>query len=190
MGKLIAILNRLKRYLSTDIIRTLYSALILPHFQFSVLNWGFKANRTVKLQKRAIRAITNNKYNAHAEPLLKRLNLLKVNAIFHNSLLKLFYKYKSGNLPHYIMLMFSDATSTYNYNTRYNPILNHPNMRNASGTTYRVLLKKPTRMFSKMWIRIVIMCSVDTYGEFVYKITNRNAAREIVIRVKIENSDS
>ena len=60
VGKLIGILNRLKRYLSTDILRTLYSALILPHFQFSVLNWGFKANRIVKLQKRAIRVITNN----------------------------------------------------------------------------------------------------------------------------------
>ena len=126
VGKLIGILNRLKRYLSTDILRTLYSALILQHFQFSVLNWGFKANRIVKLQKRAIRVITNSKYNAHVEPLLKRLNLLKVSDIFHNSLLKLFYKYKSGNLPHYIMLMFSDATSTHNYNTRYNPILNHP----------------------------------------------------------------
>ena len=126
MGKLIGILNRLKRYFSIDILRTLYSALILPHFQFSVLNWGFKADRIVKLQKHAIRVITNSKYNAHVEPLLKRLNLLKVSDIFRNSLLKLFYKYKSGNLPHYIMLMFSDATSTHNYNTRYNPILNHP----------------------------------------------------------------
>ena len=33
------------------------------------------------------------------------------------------------------------------------------------------------------------MGPVYTYGEFVYKITNRNAAREIVIRVKIENRD-
>ena len=80
----------------------------------------------MKLQKRAIRVITNSKYNAHVEPLLKRLNLLNVRDIFHNSLLKLFYIYKSGNLPHYIMLMFSDATSTHNYNTSYNPILNHP----------------------------------------------------------------
>ena len=93
VGKLIGILNRLKRYLSTDILRTLYSALILPHFQFSVLNWDFKANRIVKLQKRAIRVITNSKYNVHLQPLLKRLHLLKVSDIFHNSLLKHFYKY-------------------------------------------------------------------------------------------------
>ena len=46
--------------------------------------------------------------------------------IFHNSLLKLFYKYKSGNLPHYIMHIFSDATSTHDYNTRSHTILDHP----------------------------------------------------------------
>ena len=45
------------------------------------------------------------------------------------------------------------------------------------------------KMFSKRWIRIVLMCSVYTYGEFVYKITNHNAATSIVARVKIENSD-
>ena len=43
--KSIGILNRLKRYVPPNIPRTLYSAFIL-HFNFSFLNWGFKANRT------------------------------------------------------------------------------------------------------------------------------------------------
>ena len=61
---------------------------------FKFLYWigGFKANRITRLQKRAIRVITNSKYNEHVEPLSKQLNLLKVSDIFHNSLLKLFYK--------------------------------------------------------------------------------------------------
>ena len=91
VAKSIGILNRLKRYMPPNILRTLYSALIL-----------------------------------HVEPLLKQLNLLKVSDIFHNSLLKLFYKYKSGNFPHYIMHIFSDATSTHDYNTRSHKILGHP----------------------------------------------------------------
>ena len=195
MGKFIGILNRLKRYLSTDILRTLYSAPILPHFQFSVLTWGFKANRTVKFQKRAIRVITNSKYNAHVEPLLKRLNLLKVSDIFHNSLLKLFLNTNLWIFPT-ISCLCSQTRVTHTItitDTTQFQIIQYQvclEVRNASGTIYRVLLKKPTRMFSKRWIRIVIMGSVYTYGEFVYKITNRNAARELVIRVKIENSDS
>ena len=126
IAKSIGIINRLKRYLPLSILRTLYNAFVLPHFQFSILNWGFKANKIVRLQKRAIRVITNSKYNAHVEPLLKKLNLLKISDIFRNSLLKLYYKYKSGNLPHYVMHMFSTKSNVHRYNTRSNAILNHP----------------------------------------------------------------
>ena len=53
----------------TDFLRNLYNALILLHFQLSVLNSGFKANRIEGLQKRGIRVITNSEYNAHVEPI-------------------------------------------------------------------------------------------------------------------------
>ena len=56
----------------------------------------------------------------------KKLNLLKISDIFRNSLLKLYYKYKSGNLPHYIMHMFSTEPNVHRYNTRSNTILDHP----------------------------------------------------------------
>ena len=65
IAKSIGIINRLKRYLPLSILRTLYNALVLRHFQFSILNWGFKANKVVRFQKRAIRVITNSKYNTH-----------------------------------------------------------------------------------------------------------------------------
>ena len=35
-------------------------------------------------------------------------------------------KYKSGNLPHYVMHMFSTESNVHRYNTRSNAILNHP----------------------------------------------------------------
>ena len=126
IAKSIGIINRFKRHLPLSILRTLYNSLVLPHFQFSISNWGFKANKIVRLQKRAIRVITNSKYNAHVEPLLKKLNLLKISDMFRNSFLKLYYKYKSGNLPHYVMHMFSTEHNVHSYNTRSNTVLNHP----------------------------------------------------------------
>ena len=126
IAKSIGIINRLKRYLPLSILRTLYNAFVLPHFQFSILNWGFETNKVERLQKRAIRVITNCKYNTHVEPLLKKLNFLKISDIFWNSLLKLYYKYKSGNLPHYVMHMFSAEPNVHNYNTRSNATVNHP----------------------------------------------------------------
>ena len=131
IAKSIGIMNRLKRFLPLSILRTLYNALVLPHFQFSISNWGFKANKIVRLPKRAIRVITNSKYNAHVEPLLKKLNLSKISDIFRNSLLKLYYKYKSGNLPHYVMHRFSTEPKVHRYNTRSNTIKSECNQPNC-----------------------------------------------------------
>ena len=68
IAKSIGILNKLKQYLPSYILRTLYNSLILPHIN-GILVWGFDVSRINKLQKRSIRIINNQKYNAHTEPL-------------------------------------------------------------------------------------------------------------------------
>ena len=52
----------------------------------------------------------NSKYNAHTEPLLKQLRLLKVNDIFEVQCLKFWYKFVNKKLPTYFRDMF-----IYNY---------------------------------------------------------------------------
>ena len=42
------------------------------------LLWGHNFDTVSKLQKKVVRTITNSAYIAHSEPILKRLNLLKV----------------------------------------------------------------------------------------------------------------
>ena len=64
---------KLKRFLPQNILKILYNSLILPHLHYCILSWGFKSDRIFKLQKRNVRIITCSKYNAHTEPLLKRL---------------------------------------------------------------------------------------------------------------------
>ena len=108
---IIGVLCRLKNYLPKHILRTIYNSLILPHLQYAVLTWGFKMGRVELLQKRAVRVISSSKYNAHTEPLVKQLNLLKVKDIFELSALKLFYKLKKNYLPVYITGMFQDFFS-------------------------------------------------------------------------------
>ena len=133
VARSLGVLNRPKRFLPAGILRTMYNALVLPHLQYSILSWGFKNNRLNKLQKRAIRIITNSKYNAHTEPLLKRLNLLKLDDIFRINVLKLFYKYRSNTLPAYFMNMFSDAVANHDYDIRGHSILHQPRVRTAGG---------------------------------------------------------
>ena len=91
-------------------LRTMYNSLILPHLNFSILSWGLHSGRLPKLQKRAARIITLNKYNAHTEPILKSLGLLKVNDIFTLQCLKVYYKYTHGRVPTSFALFFTRNT--------------------------------------------------------------------------------
>ena len=47
------ILNKLKRFLPTHILRQIYCSLILPHFNYGILLWGFKCSKLSKLQKKS-----------------------------------------------------------------------------------------------------------------------------------------
>ena len=82
ISRTLGIMNRLKRYLPCSAMKLMYDFLILSHLQFGITCWGFEWNRIFKLQKRALRIMTNNKYNAHTEPLFKELEMLKVSDIF------------------------------------------------------------------------------------------------------------
>ena len=73
ISRTLGIINKLKHFLPTYTLRTMYNSLILPHLNFSILSWGLHSGRLPKLQKRAVRIITLNKYNAHTEPILTRL---------------------------------------------------------------------------------------------------------------------
>ena len=78
ISRTLGIMNRLKQYLPISAMKLMYDSLILSHFQFGFTNWGFEWDRISKLQKRALRIMTNSRYNAHTEPLLKQLHLLNV----------------------------------------------------------------------------------------------------------------
>ena len=103
-------MNRLKRYLPISAMKLMYDSLILSHLQFGITNWGFEWDRISKLQKRALRIMTNSRYNAHSEPLFKQLHLLEVKGIFDVQCLKFWYKFVNNELPNYFRNMF-----TYNY---------------------------------------------------------------------------
>ena len=62
-------------------MKLMYCSLILSHKQFSITSWRLEWERLSKLQKRAIRIMTNSKYNVHTDPLFKSLKLFKIKYI-------------------------------------------------------------------------------------------------------------
>ena len=110
--------KRLKRFLPLHILKTLYSALFLPYLNYGILLWGANAKRVEKIQKTALRSITNAKYNAHTEPILKSLFMLKVSDIYKMNQLKFYFKYSNDKLPIYFKDMFKHTSTTHTHDTR------------------------------------------------------------------------
>ena len=133
IARTLGIMCRLKNFLPTHVLRILYNSMILPHLQYSILSWGFKPGRLDKLQKRAVRIISNSKYNSHTDPIFKKLNLLKLKDLFELNVLKLFYKYKNNILPFYVSHMFSDYSVPHSYPLRATYVLNAPGSNTPSG---------------------------------------------------------
>ncbi len=117
--KTMSILNKLKHVLPKQAQLHIYNLLILSHLHFGILAWGYQSDRIFKLQNKVIHSIYISKYNAHTEPLIKSLNLLKVSDILQLQLLKCYYKYKNRMLPYYLaQLTFITHPNIHDHSTR------------------------------------------------------------------------
>ena len=125
ISKQIGVLNKLKHLIPEHILRMLYCTLILPHLTYSILAWGFDLDRLTKLQKRSIRTITCSKYNAHTDPLFKKLNLLKLADIFTVNLLKFYFKFVKKTLPGYFTssIVINHQREIHSHDTRSNELI-------------------------------------------------------------------
>ena len=85
-----------------------------------LLLWGFKSSSLKTIQKKVIRTITCSKYNAHTDPLFKKLGLLKVEDIFKISKIKFYYRFLNQTLPINIQkLPLFPNSEIYTRDTRY-----------------------------------------------------------------------
>ena len=132
ISRTLGIMNRLKHELPSIILKLMYDALIMSHFQYCVTSWGYSCYRLFKLQKRAIRIVTLSKYNADTDPLFKLNKLLKIDDIFKIQCLKLYYKYRKAILPKYLFDMFTENCDVHNHNTRQTSHLHHGVTRTVS----------------------------------------------------------
>ena len=129
LTKTVCVLNRLKYEYPLAILKTLYNTLFLPHLNYGILLWGSETESIHKVQKRALRIISDNKFNAHTEPICRAERLLKVKEIYRLGIYKFYYKQINNHLPHY----FQDFTPTFsggaNHYLLNNPIRQIPRIK-------------------------------------------------------------
>ena len=85
-------MNKLKFTLPQNILINIYNSLIIPHINYCIRLWGSENNRISKLQKRAVRIIRKESRLSHTDPILKELNILKINDIYRLQLLKCYIR--------------------------------------------------------------------------------------------------
>ena len=119
LARTIGILKRVKTFLPQVALMVLYNSLFMSTINYSSLVWALtKQERIVKLQKKAIRVLCLSKYNAHTEPLFKKLDYLKFSDIVQLRSLQFYYKSVHHLLPDYFDNIFTSDTPDHCYNTR------------------------------------------------------------------------
>jgi hypothetical protein len=133
LSKITGIINRLKNTLPLFILIHIYNSLILSHLNYGVFLWGNFCPSIFTLQKKAIRALTNSKYNSHTSGLFKALNLLKFPDICALHDHTLCYKRYNNMLPDYFtsLLPLPSNNPPHNHETRNATVPRIPIIRHA-----------------------------------------------------------
>ena len=85
MSKSIFCINRAKHFLPQGTLITLYHSLVHSHLLYFPLKTSFSSNQDLekifKIQKKAIRIVSNFSYHAHTAPLFAKHKILPFNKI-------------------------------------------------------------------------------------------------------------
>lgn len=140
ISRAIGVMNRLKSYLPTNILLTIYFALVHSHFNNHILLWGNTSESIYKLQKKAVRIVSLAPKISHSTPFFKQLNILKVPDLYRLALLKFYYNYENKLLPSPLLnLPLFKNQDIHSYRTRNRHHLVAPGYHSRSSVIYNVV---------------------------------------------------
>ena len=116
------ILPLAKRYLPLKTVQMLYRSLIEPYFRYCCPIWGSASSanlkRLQKLQNRAASIVTDSPYDAHSEPLIKKLVWLTIKQLIDTETVKIVYKALHNEAPKYLKELFHRLSDFQNRELR------------------------------------------------------------------------
>ena len=119
IAKAVGVLCRLNNFLPSYVLKTIHSSLLACHLNYGILLWGGKIDQIFKLQKKAVRVITNSPPFSHTDPIFIDLNLLKVQDIYILNQFKFAHKLFNSKLPPYFLDNFVSLNAVHHlHNTR------------------------------------------------------------------------
>ena len=145
-------LNMVKQLFTENTKRMMYFSLINPYLLYGNLLWGSTyqthLQKLTTLQKRALRIITNSKYNDHTSPLFKRLNILKLDDLYKSELAKFVFAIKRSLAPSPLLNIYQLNSRVHSYHTRQHDDV-HAN-KSKCDTVFRSFIKKGPHFWSSL----------------------------------------
>jgi hypothetical protein len=107
--------------------------LLFTHLQYCIIIWGSTYSsclyRIHLLQKRVIRIINREVYDAHTDAIFRNLNILKLKKIYLFQLGIFMYKCENNLLPANLASSFIRTNQVHNYSTRASRLFYVPSCR-------------------------------------------------------------
>ena len=124
------ILNSLKNITTSEVRKSIYYSLIHSHLTYGCILWGNEQKKSIKplqmSQKKAVRKIDNAAYNAHADPLFAKFNILKIEKLHMLQSLQFMHKLHLSILPQALTNLLSRFEAPHNTHTRFAHIFRPP----------------------------------------------------------------
>ena len=162
----IGVLNKVKFFLPKQTMYQLYCSMVLCYINYGILLWGGSCkeylNKLFRLQKRALRIISNSSYLTASKPLFEKFNALNTFNIYKKEVAIFMYKYKHNMLPQSFNNIFTILKDVHGHNTR-------------NKTNYRIDVHKINGLLytgPKIWNSLPNEVKlVESFGVFKRKVT-------------------
>ena len=123
VSKSIGVIYKSRFCLSSSSLLTLYCWLVYPYLVYCVSVWESNYHSNLNciflLQKKIIRIISKRKYDAHTDPIFKKLHVLKFFDVYLFQIGKFMFLSENGLLPEAFKNMFVLRNQIHSHNTRY-----------------------------------------------------------------------
>ena len=118
----VGILSKIRYYVDINVLSNLYYALIYPFLIYRKIAWGNTYSTTLQplfiLQKRAIHLMTLTSFHEHSSPILRKLNIIKLDDLISSHIAVFMYRFNNSLLPSAFDAFFSKVSEIHHYNTR------------------------------------------------------------------------
>ena len=122
IGKTIGMIAKLRHFIPSSVLTSIYKSLILPYFTYGLIAWGNASknylNKIVVLQKRVLRLIYFVDKKEHAIPLFVNAKILPITFLYYEAVCKLMFDVHKDSAPSNITKLFTRTSNIHTYNTR------------------------------------------------------------------------